>query len=163
MLLFNQNFGYLEGLVRGFKNGLLNQSEYQALTQCDTLEDLKIHLSVSIDHKFILINIIFELFSDQGTSYGTFLNDEAGVISSTTISNRLRDKMVAEFEHMRSHSSGKLTKFLDYISYKFVKIIHFNRFYSVFSYMIDNICLLINGTLNRRQLSELVPKVRKLI
>ena len=25
--------------------------------------------------------------------------------------------------------------------------------------MIDNICLLINGTLNRRQLSELVPKV----
>ena len=47
MLLFNQSFGYLEGLVRGFKNGLLTQSEYQALTQCDTLEDLKIHLSVS--------------------------------------------------------------------------------------------------------------------
>ena len=48
MLLFNQNFGYLEGLVRGFKNGLLNHSEYQALTQCDSLEDLKIHLSVRI-------------------------------------------------------------------------------------------------------------------
>jgi V-type H+-transporting ATPase subunit d len=48
MLLFNTNYGYLEGLVRGFKNGLLTQSEYQALTQCDTLEDLKIHLSVRI-------------------------------------------------------------------------------------------------------------------
>ena len=47
MLLFNTNYGYLEGLVRGFKNGLLNQSEYQALTQCDSLEDLKLHLSVS--------------------------------------------------------------------------------------------------------------------
>lgn len=52
--------------------------------------------------------------------------------------------MVAEFEHMRNHSSGELSKFLDFISYQ---------------YMIDNVCLLINGTLNRRQLSELVPKV----
>ena len=31
-----------------------------------------------------------------------------------------------------------------------------------FSYMIDNVCLLINGTLNRRQLSELVPKCHPL-
>ena len=28
--------------------------------------------------------------------------------------------------------------------------------------MIDNVCLLINGTLNRRQLSELVPKCHPL-
>ena len=48
MIFFNTNHGYLEGLVRGFKNGLLNQAEYQALTQCDTLEDLKLHLSVSL-------------------------------------------------------------------------------------------------------------------
>ena len=48
MLLFNASYGYLEGLVRGFKNGLLSQAEYQALTQCDSLEDLKIHLSVSV-------------------------------------------------------------------------------------------------------------------
>ena len=33
MLFFNQNHGYLEGLVRGFKNGLLNQSEYQDCVQ----------------------------------------------------------------------------------------------------------------------------------
>ena len=46
MLFFNTSYGYLEGLVRGFKNGLLNQAEYQALTQCASLEDLKLHLSV---------------------------------------------------------------------------------------------------------------------
>ena len=46
MWFFNTSYGYLEGLVRGFKNGLLNQAEYQALTQCDSLEDLKLHLSV---------------------------------------------------------------------------------------------------------------------
>merc|ERR1711953_357764 len=90
MLFFNQNYGYLEGLVRGFKNGLLNQSEYQALTQCDSLEDLKLHLS--------------------GTSYSTFLNDEAGVINASLIGDRLRDKLVAEFEHMTAHSSGTLTR-----------------------------------------------------
>jgi len=127
MLFFNQNHGYLEGLVRGFKNGLLNQSEYQALTQCDSLEDLKLHLS--------------------GTSYSTFLNDEAGVINASLIGDRLRDKLVAEFEHMTAHSSGNLTRFLDFIRYH---------------YMIDNVCLLINGTLNRRQLSELVPKCHPL-
>ena len=54
----------------------------------------------------------------EGTSYGTFLNDEAGVMSSSLISSKLRDKMVAEFEHMRNHSSGKLTKFLNFISYQ---------------------------------------------
>jgi len=31
MLFFNQNHGYLEGLVRGFKNGLLNQSDIRIL------------------------------------------------------------------------------------------------------------------------------------
>ena len=39
-------------------------------------------------------------------------------MTSSLISNKLRDKMVAEFEHMRNHSSGKLTKFLDFMSYQ---------------------------------------------
>jgi len=60
MLLFNPQYGYLEGMVRGFKNGLLNQTEYQALTQCDSLEDLKIHLAVSFRHR-----CIFEFFLNR--------------------------------------------------------------------------------------------------
>jgi len=35
---FNIDNGYLEGIVRGFKSGILNQSDYLNLTQCDTLE-----------------------------------------------------------------------------------------------------------------------------
>ena len=54
----------------------------------------------------------------QGTSYSTFLNDEAGVINATLIGEKLRDKLVAEFEHMRAQSTGKLTKFLDFIKYQ---------------------------------------------
>lgn len=35
---FNIDNGYLEGIVRGFKSGILKQSDYLNLTQCDTLE-----------------------------------------------------------------------------------------------------------------------------
>ena len=36
--VFNIDHGYLEGLVRGFKGGILNTSDYANLVQCDTLE-----------------------------------------------------------------------------------------------------------------------------
>jgi len=37
-MLFNVDNGFLEGLVRGFKNGILKDEDYRHLTQCDTLE-----------------------------------------------------------------------------------------------------------------------------
>ena len=48
---------------------------------------------------------------------------------------------------MRNHAVGDGATFLDYITY---------------SYMIDNIILLITGTLHQRPISELVPKCHKL-
>jgi hypothetical protein len=36
--LFNIDNGYLEGLCRGFKNGILKQGDYLNLVQCETLE-----------------------------------------------------------------------------------------------------------------------------
>ena len=35
---FNIDNGYLEGLVRGFKGGILKQTDYLNLVQCETLE-----------------------------------------------------------------------------------------------------------------------------
>ena len=35
---FNIHSGYLEGLVRGFKSGLLKQADYLNLTQCESLD-----------------------------------------------------------------------------------------------------------------------------
>lgn len=35
---FNVDHGYLEGLVRGFKAGILKASDYVNLAQCETLE-----------------------------------------------------------------------------------------------------------------------------
>lgn len=37
-LYFNVDHGYLEGLVRGCKAGLLTQQDYINLVQCETLE-----------------------------------------------------------------------------------------------------------------------------
>ena len=37
-LLFNVDTGYLEALVRGFRSGILAQSDYLNLSQCETLE-----------------------------------------------------------------------------------------------------------------------------
>ncbi|KAB0382710.1 hypothetical protein FD755_004627 [Muntiacus reevesi] len=37
-LYFNVDNGYLEGLVRGLKAGVLSQADYLNLVQCETLE-----------------------------------------------------------------------------------------------------------------------------
>jgi V-type H+-transporting ATPase subunit d len=36
--VFNVDSGYLEGLVRGFKSGILTHTDYMNLTQCESLE-----------------------------------------------------------------------------------------------------------------------------
>lgn len=39
-LLFNSHSGYLEGVLRGFKAGLLTQNQYSNLTQCESLDGM---------------------------------------------------------------------------------------------------------------------------
>jgi len=128
MVKFNINDGYLEALCRGFKNNLLKREDYQHLTQCDNLEDLKVHIQSS-------------------PGFGAILANEPSPISVTTIEDKLREKTVSEFSYLRAHSNGVLSEFLDYITY---------------GYMIDNVVLLIAGTLNGRPLSELIPKCHPL-
>jgi len=124
--MFNIDNGYLEGLCRGFKNGILAQNDYLNLVQCETLDDLKLHL--------------------QSTDYGNFLANESS-LQVSVIDDKLREKLVTEFQHMRNHATGQLAMFLDYITY---------------GYMIDNIVLLITGTLHQRPISELVGKCHPL-
>lgn len=125
--LFNADNGYLEALIRGFKCGILKQSDYLNLVQCESLEDLKLHL--------------------QSTDYGNFLSNEASPLNVSVIDDKLREKLVIEFQHIRNHAVEPLATFLDHINY---------------SYMIDNIILLITGTLHQRPLSELIPKCHPL-
>lgn len=38
MLSFNVNDGFIEGILRGFRLGLLSNVDYSNLTQCDALD-----------------------------------------------------------------------------------------------------------------------------
>ena len=40
--------GFLEGIVRGYKSGLLTQGNYANLTQCDNLDGARVFLAASI-------------------------------------------------------------------------------------------------------------------
>lgn len=127
MAIFNVNDGYLEGILRGYMLGLLSRVDYGNLTQCDTLEDMKLHL--------------------QTTSYGDFLSNEPSPLHTTTIAEKATLKMVEEFEYMRVNANQPLASFLDYITY---------------GYMIDNVVLLITGTLHDRDITELKEKCHPL-
>lgn len=126
-LFFNINYGYVEGVVRGYKGGLLGSNQYVNLTQCDNLEDLKLQLSA--------------------TDYGNFLASYNGPLSTSVIQDNLSKKLYQQFQYLKTQSSGRLTKFLDFISY---------------GYMIDNVSLMITGTLHERDKSEILSKCHPL-
>lgn len=127
MLTFNVDDGYLEGILRGYRSGFLSSSDFVALTQCETLEDVRMHLT--------------------GTDYGTFLQNEPAPLATKTIAEHATRKLVDEFNFIRSQAIGPLATFLDYLTYP---------------YMIDNLILLITGTLHGRDISELVDKCHPL-
>lgn len=59
----------------------------------------------------------------QSTDYGNFLANEASPLQVSVIDDKLRDKLVTEFQHMRNHAVEPLGTFLDYITYGLVMFI----------------------------------------
>jgi V-type H+-transporting ATPase subunit d len=39
-MFYNVKFGYLEGIVRGYRNTLLTGQNYNNLTQCETIDGM---------------------------------------------------------------------------------------------------------------------------
>jgi V-type H+-transporting ATPase subunit d len=124
---FNINDGYFEGLARGFRHGILTQQDYTNLCQCETLDDVKLHL--------------------QTTDYGNFLANEPSPLSVSTIDEKLQEKMVAEFRHIRHQAVEPLATFLDFMTY---------------GYMIDNVIFLLKGTRCQTSMDSLLPKCHPL-
>lgn len=83
----------------------------------------------------------------QQTDYGEFLANEPSPLQTTVIAEKATEKLVKEFNHIRAQATEPLATFLDYIT---------------FQYMIDNIALLITGTLHDRNISELLDKCHPL-
>lgn len=126
-LFFNVDYGYLEGVVRGYKAGLLKLNQYVNLTQCDSLDDIKLQLLAS--------------------DYGNFLANYLGPMTTTVISENMNKVLVKEFRYLQQQSLGIAAEFLDYITY---------------GYMIDNVLLMITGTLHERDRLEILAKCNPL-
>lgn len=115
---FNIQDGFVEALVRGYRLGILTDSEFNHLSQCETLEDVRLNL--------------------QETDYGNFLQNEPSPLSPAMIRSKAIEKLVCEFEYLRSQAAYPLSKFLDYI---------------VYDYQIDNLMLLLKATLKNPQVN----------
>ncbi|KAL8726245.1 MAG: hypothetical protein Q9166_006833 [cf. Caloplaca sp. 2 TL-2023] len=125
-LFYNVNGGFLEGIVRGYRNSLLTGQNYSNLTQCETIDDVKLQLS---------------------PAYGDFLASLPPNPSTSSLANKTTDKLVAEFRYLQGQATGSVAKFMEYLTY---------------GYMIDNVALLITGTLHERDTRELLERCHPL-
>uniref|UniRef100_A0A667YUS2 Uncharacterized protein n=1 Tax=Myripristis murdjan TaxID=586833 RepID=A0A667YUS2_9TELE len=99
-LVFNVDHGYLEGLVRGMKAGILTSTDYHNLAQCETLDDMKLHL--------------------QSTDYSGLLSSADEDLTVSLVDSKLRENLVTEFSCLRSNALPPLSTFLDYITKKMI-------------------------------------------
>ena len=68
-------------------------------------------------------------------------------LSTSIIASKATEKLIAEFRYLRANASGSLATFMDYMTY---------------GYMIDNVALLITGTLHERDTRELLQRCHPL-
>jgi len=126
LCIHNRDHGMTEALVRGFRTGFLTDQDYHHLTQCESLEDVKMNLAE--------------------TDYDAFLQD-CPAVTPAVVLEQATAKMVAEFQFLRAQSVEPLSTFMDFITYE---------------YMIDNVMLLLKGTLSGRDVGELIAQCHPL-
>lgn len=82
-----------------------------------------------------------------GPAYGDFLASLPPNPSTSALAAKTTDKLVSEFRYLQANSVGSMAKFMDYLTY---------------AYMIDNVALLITGTLHERDTRELLERCHPL-
>jgi len=82
-----------------------------------------------------------------GTDYGAYLQNEPGPLRTSVVVERCMQKLVDDWRYMRAHADEPLAQFLDYCTY---------------GYMIDNVVLIVTGTLHERDVRELLDKCHPL-
>jgi V-type H+-transporting ATPase subunit d len=80
-------------------------------------------------------------------AYGDFLASLPPNPSTSALAAKTTDKLVAEFRYIQANATGSLSKFMEYLTY---------------GYMIDNVALLITGTLHERDTRELLERCHPL-
>mmetsp|Transcript_31336 Transcript_31336/g.91762 ORF Transcript_31336/g.91762 Transcript_31336/m.91762 type:complete len:390 (+) Transcript_31336:144-1313(+) len=126
MATFNILHGFPEALVRGMRSSFLADSDYHHLTQCENLDDFRLNLSE--------------------TDYSEGIQDNAG-LTPTSLQSAAVEKLVTEFQYLRTQAIEPLSTFLDFITYE---------------YMIENVMLLLKGSLSGRDINELIAQCHPL-
>ena len=80
-------------------------------------------------------------------AYGDFLASLPPNPSTSALAAKATDKLVAEFRYLQAQATGALAQFMAYLTY---------------GYMIDNVALLITGTLHERDTRELLERCHPL-
>lgn len=83
----------------------------------------------------------------SSTDYGNFLANVPGPLSTSIIQEKAFAKLIDDFRYIRSQAVEPLSKYMDYITY---------------GYMIDNVALLITGTVHERDRSEILERCHPL-
>lgn len=102
----------------------------------------------------------------SATDYGNFLANEPLPISTATITEKATQILVDQFNYLRSNAVAPLSKFLDYITFVsagvVISLYPDCEKYGSYAYMIDNVVLLITGTLHERDTHELLERCHPL-
>lgn len=99
--------------MRGYKAGILTQSHYANLTQCETLEGM----FLVVRFVLLVLNLITDFRTQlSATDYGNFLANEQLPISTSTIADKATQILVDQFNYLRTNAVEPLSKFLDYIT-----------------------------------------------
>ncbi|EMP27645.1 V-type proton ATPase subunit d 1 [Chelonia mydas] len=88
-----------ESVLSELRSSFRNAKTFVKISQgirTEAITDLKLHL--------------------QSTDYGNFLANEASPLTVSVIDDKLKEKMVVEFRHMRNHAYEPLASFLDFIT-----------------------------------------------
>lgn len=115
---------------------------------------------------WLTVSTVHEDFRTQlsSTDYGNFLANEPLPISTSTIADKATQVLVDQFNYLRSNATEPLSKFLDYITYVLahIALALSNNTHHRYGYMIDNVILLITGTLHERDTHELIERCHPL-
>jgi V-type H+-transporting ATPase subunit d len=82
-----------------------------------------------------------------GPAYGDFLATLPPNPSTSALADKTTEKLVSEFRYVQANATGSLSRFVEYLTY---------------GYMIDNVALLITGTLHDRDTRELLERCHPL-
>lgn len=94
-----------------------------------------------------MVNEWLDVKLQLGPAYGDFLAALPPNPSTSALADKTLDKLVAEFRYLQANATGSLAKFMAYLTY---------------AYMIDNVALLITGTLHERDTRELLARCHPL-